>query len=305
MKIHFSNINFSSNSGPNSFASRLAEELTVLGHQIVTESENYESMLIFIEPASKPKPGARVVHRLDGIWFKPDQFHNNNKLIKWAYDHSDFIVWQSNFDKNMTEHHWGKRVGSVIHNGINIKKYEVDDPVFCKIRDTYENIFVCSSNWHRQKRLSENTALYFQLRQTYPSSCLIVMGANPTPYVRSDHVIYTGTIKHEDCLKIFSMADWMIHLAWLDHCPNVVVEALSQNCPVICTDSGGTHEIVKKNGIVISENRQYNFELTDYDDPYELHIPSLELSKVKVDNTHLDIKIVAQKYVRALSRITQ
>ena len=83
MKIHFSNVNFSSNSGPNSFAHRLANQLTKMGHEIVGPDTLYETMLVFIEPSTTPKPGARIVHRLDGIWFKPDQFETHNKLIKW------------------------------------------------------------------------------------------------------------------------------------------------------------------------------------------------------------------------------
>ena len=106
MKIHFSNVNFSSNSGPNSFAGRLAQELTLEGHEIVSEKDEYDSFLIFIEPSSMPRPGARVVHRLDGIWFKPEQFHTHNKNIRWAYDNSHAIIWQSEFDRMMTEKWW-------------------------------------------------------------------------------------------------------------------------------------------------------------------------------------------------------
>ena len=304
MRVHFSNVNFSSNSGPNSFAHRLAEEMTNEGHKIVSAEENYESMLIFIEPASRPKPGARVVHRLDGIWFKPDQFHNHNKLIKWAYDNSNFIVWQSNFDKKMTEHHWGKRKGSVIHNGIILKKYSTNNSNILNIRNAYEHMFVCSSNWHRQKRLKENIDLFLKIKEKSPRSCLIVMGANHDSFIKHEDIFYTGSIPHDMCLEFFSVADWMIHLAWLDHCPNVVVEALSQDCPVICTDSGGTKEIVRDNGMLIKEIKPYKFELTDYDNPYELQIPSLELSNIEVDNSYLDIKKVAQKYIKVLQRDT-
>ncbi len=300
MNIHFSNVNFSSNSGPNSFASRLANELSLKGYKIVTEKEAYDTFLVFIEPASKPKPGCRIVHRLDGIWFKPEQFKSHNTGIKWAYDNSDHVIWQSHFDKSMTQAHWGEKDGSVIHNGIEIKKVDVVIPEILNIRNTYKHMFVCSANWHRQKRLKENIEMFFSLKKKYPSSCLVVMGSKPDCPVSHDDIFYTGSIPHNICLQMFSAADWMIHLAWLDHCPNVVVEALSQNCPVICTDSGGTKEIVKSNGIVIEENNPYEYELTDYDNPYDLVVPSLELSNLKVDNSYLDIKKVAQKYIRVL-----
>jgi glycosyltransferase involved in cell wall biosynthesis len=200
----------------------------------------------------------------------------------------------------MTESHWGIRQGEVIHNGIQLKKVEVTEPRILTIRNSYENMFVCSSNWHRQKRLKENIELFSSLKEKYPSSCLVVMGDSPDCVVRHNDVFFTGAISHSFCLEVFSAADWMIHLAWLDHCPNVVVESLSQECPVICSSSGGTKEIVRKNGIIIPEADEYRYELTDYDSPYKLQIPSLELPKITVDNSYLDIKRVAQKYISVL-----
>tara|TARA_R100000808_G_C2155541_1_gene168603 strand:- start:25879 stop:26793 length:915 start_codon:yes stop_codon:yes gene_type:complete len=300
MKIHFSNVNFSSTSGPNSFAHRLAGELVNMGNEIVGYNHDYDSVLIFIEPATPLKLDAMKVQRLDGIWFKPDQFKTHNQGIKLAYDNCDYVIWQSEFDKKMTCHHWGERRGVVIHNGIELRRVNVDIPEILNIRNAYKHMFVCSANWHRQKRLKENMEIFFKLKEKYPSSCLVVMGSSPDCPVNHDDVFYTGSISHDACLQMFSAADWMIHLAWLDHCPNVVVESLSQGCPVICSSSGGTKEIVRKNGIVIEENNLYNFELTDYDNPYEILIPSLELPKLEIDNSYLDIKKVAQMYMRVL-----
>ncbi len=121
------------------------------------------------------------------------------------------------------------------------------------------------------------------------------MGSSPDWIVKHDDVFYAGSVSHDLYFQVYSIADWMIHLAWLDHCPNVVVEALSQDCPVICTNSGGTGEIVGSNGIVISETTPYEFELTDYDEPYRLEIPSLELPNLSIDNSYLDIKEVILK----------
>ena len=129
------------------------------------------------------------------------------------------------------------------------------------------------------------------------------MGSTPDCPVNHDDVFFTGSMPHEVCLQVFSAADWMIHLAWLDHCPNVVVESISQDCPVICTDSGGTKEIVRENGIVIKESNPYNFELADYDRPYDILLPSIDVSRLEIDNSYLDIKTVAQKYIRVLQGV--
>jgi glycosyltransferase involved in cell wall biosynthesis len=298
MRIHFSNVNFGSRTGPNTFAHRLASELSTRGFEIV-DDRDYDSCLVFIEPSSRIIPGKRVIQRLDGIWFKPEEFETKNRLIKQTYDSADHIVWQSNFDKNMTTRHWGDRTGTVINNGIalNGKRRDagLDD-----LRKKYDTIFVTSANWHRQKRLKETIQLFLGFLERGVNGFLIVMGSNPDSSLNHPRIGYTGSLSHDTCLGIYSNADWMIHLGWLDHCPNVVVEALSVGCPVICTDSGGTHEIVKNSGLVIPESFKYDFQLLDYDQPPGLNLDVSLPPRPDVDNSHLDIKLVADAYAKVI-----
>ena len=300
MKIHFSNVNFSSSSGPNSFASRLANQLVVDGHDIVGCNDRYDAALVFIEPSTKLDRNAQIVQRLDGIWFNPEQFKTHNAGIKRSYDNSDHVIWQSDFDKKMICHHWGNKEGTVIHNGISLNKVKIADFNLTKLREKYDKIFVSSASWHRQKRLKENVQVFLQLKKKHAHSCMIIMGKNPDYQISHPDIFYTGQVSHDKCLEIYAASDWMIHMAWLDHCPNVVVEAISQNCAVICSSSGGTKEIVSSNGLVIQENNPYNFELTDYDSPYMIEIPSIDLPDLKIDNSYLDIKIVSRKYANIL-----
>ena len=295
MKIYFDNVNFSSSSGPNSFANRLAEEFTKnFEVEVVGSEDSYDIFFCFIEPTMKPRHPAKFVQRLDGIWFKPDQFESHNQLIKWAYRQSDLVVWQSNFDKQMTTKWWGNRFGAVIHNGINLNR-AIPSKEILDIKKQREKIWVCSSSWHRQKRLKENIGLFQKFASK--NDALFVLGNNPDYKANDDRVIYLGNQSHETCLQIYSIADWMIHLAWLDHCPNVVVEAISQHCPIICTDSGGTNEITRGNGIIIPETERYNFELCDYDNPPALNFDDVKLREVGIENSYLDINKVAKKYL--------
>lgn len=306
MKIYFSNVNFSSSSGPNTFANRLANQFSLMGHEIIEDNKKeYEVFLCFIEPDCNPKQGSKFIHRLDGIWFKPEQFQSHNKNIKWAYENCDHVVWQSEFDKNMTKFHWGEKNGTVIHNGIDFKSFHKNIE-HTNIKDLKSKIsgrlFVSSASWHRQKRLKEN--IEFFLKNRNDDDLMIVLGKNPDAVI--DHpllkkiILYTNELTHEQCLETYRYCDWMIHLAWLDHCPNVVVEAISQGCPVVCTDSGGTKEIVKNNGIIIPESKSYNYELTDYDNPYYLDIPKVELKKPEIDIEYLNIENIAKKYLEIM-----
>ena len=304
MKLHFSNVDFSSSSGPNTFAKRLADELTLRGYQIVDKDARYDIFLCFIEPGSMPRKNAKIIHRLDGIWFKPDQFETHNKGIKWAYNNADHVIWQSQFDKEMTVKHWSKpKKGSVIHNGIKTHEFNILNQDIIKIKNKFDRIFTCSASWHRQKRLKENILLYKQIRND--NDALFVLGKNPDYIVNESNVFYLGHLPHNICLQFYHISDWFIHLAWLDHCPNVVIEALSQNCPVICTESGGTKEVVGSNGIVIPETTPYNFELADYDNPYHLSLPQFRSNDFIFDKNdvlfNLGIEKVANKYIEVFN----
>jgi len=306
MKIHIDGVNFLSNSGPNSFGQRFARKLIETGHDVNVESgSDSDVSLVFIEPSGRPL-AEKIVQRLDGIWFRPNEFETKNVNIKDLYDHADAIVWQSDFDRCMTYRWWGDRKGRIIHNGIDTQPVKISNGDLLSLRSKYETIFVCSSNWHPQKRLRTNIELFFHLMQNgYPNSCLIVMGANPDCQVANPHVFYTGSLPHDLCLEVYRVADWMIHLAWLDHCPNVVVEALSQETPVICTDSGGTQEIVHQFGVVLSEQETYEYDLVDYDKPPTLNFSGLKLPDRKSLGRHFDISMdrVVRSYLELFEEI--
>ena len=301
MRVHLSNVNISSRSGPNTFASRLATQLVKNGHVIADRDQKCDSTLIFIEPASRPYPGSRLVQRLDGIWFKPGEFLEKNIIIKATYGLCDHVIFQSHFDKQMVEHHWGPaRDSSIIHNGISLGYSEITHDQIRQLRQAFDRIFVSSASWHRQKRLRENTDLFLKIAGEDSRACFIVLGRNPDHVVTHPRIFYVGDINHDLCLQIYRIASWMIHLAWLDHCPNVVVESISQGCPVICTDSGGTQEIVRSNGVIVPEKSQYRFELADYDNPPDLDLTVEDLPAIDIQNDYLDIESVAKKYESAI-----
>jgi len=307
VKIHLDNVNLNSSSGPNSFAKRLSKGLIESGHEVeLHDGRSSDVSLVFIEPSGRPL-AKKVVQRLDGIWFSPEEFETKNSNIKKLYQNSDGVIWQSEFDKEMVTKWWGNHEnGSVIRNGIDIspvKKFSI--PVLEQIRNQYEMVFVCSANWHPQKRLLENINLYKHLRKFYKSAALIVMGSNPIQ-VADNHIFYTGPQPHEVCLEVFSAANWMIHLAWLDHCPNTVVEALSQGTPVICSEHGGTKELVKDFGIVLKESKSYNYELTNYDNPPVMDYSNLNKLPEKNElGKHFDISIqrTLQDYLEFLKNL--
>ena len=310
MKIHISNVDLTSRTGPNSFARRLVERLIEKNHEICESKDFYDVYLAFINAIDNPRDNSRLVQRLDGIWMKPEDYIEKNKFIKLTYERADHIIWQSEFDRDMSVFHWGQKPGTVINNGIDLRNVDVTNGDLIDLRHRFDRIFVCSANWRRHKRLKENIELFLEFQKKFSNlkCALLVLGSNPDYQVTSNNIFYTGSLPHEVCLQIYATANAMFHLAYLDHCPNTVVEAISQNCPVVCASTGGTHEIVRNNGIVIDELKKFNFELHDYTNP-----PMIDLTKDsiyekiesisyrrKLERDYLDIGNVTDRYIDAL-----
>lgn len=308
MKLHLDNVNPSARTGPNTFASRLTKGLLSAGHDVVAVGSDADASIVFIEPTGAPL-AKRVVQRLDGIWFKPEEFQTKNVGIKGLYDRADGVIFQSRFDQQMVTKWWGEaKAADVIHNGVDTTPInEITIPQLVQIRSMYEHVFVCSSNWHPQKRLKSNIELFDHLRRGLPNSCLLVMGNNPDCRVTDPHVMYTGSQPPEVYMQVLAAANWMLHLAWLDHCPNVVVEALAQGTPVLCSESGGTKELVGDFGVILRERQSYDFSLVDYDNPPSIDVEQvLRLPNKDALGSHADIDIVSttQRYIKFIEELS-
>lgn len=303
MKIHLDGCDLNSTSGPNSLALRLSKCLIENGHELeFNDGSNCAVSLVFIEPTGA-RLAKKTAQRIDGLWFKQSEFYTKNVNIKKMYDKADAIVFQSNFDQTFVTKWWGyPKIHTVIRNGIHQEKIsKFTSTAFEQIRNSYKKVFVCAANWHLQKRLRDNTELFKHIRNTIePSSCLIVLGNNPDHVCGDKDIFYAGSLSHKLCLEVYSMSDWMIHIAFLDHCPNTVIECLSQETPVICTDEGGTKELVQDFGVVLKEPKKYEFTLEDYDNPPKIDVTQLRsLPNKQTLGKHIDIEIenVMKQYV--------
>lgn len=308
MKILFSGVDFSSRTGPNTFAYRLADELVKNNHHIANVND-YDVALVFIEPSHNLDPSKPSVQRLDGIWSKPSEFDYKNKNILKFYNQASGIIFQSEFDKKFITTHWGlPKNYDVIRNGVRIEPItQFTSQELLNLRNEYDKIFVCSANWHKQKRLKENTELFLNIRKKLGTKCcLLVLGNNPDCVVADPHIFYTGSIESKLYMEIYSMSDWMIHLAYCDHAPNVVVECLSQNTPVICSSSGGTKEIVGEFGIILNEENEFDWNLFDYDQPPYINVSNINLIDVKNNKKNdVSIKTSSKNYVNFLLKTIQ
>ena len=292
MNISLENVNLKSNSGPNYFAQKLVNYLSLRGD---TFSENmpYDVKLCFIESHSH-RSNIPMVQRLDGIYFNANfDCDRMNSNIKRTYEMSQAVVFQTDFNKDLIFNWFGEHPNyEIIRNGFDKIMLDVFSPDLNIVKklSNYENVWSCAASWHAFKRLEDNVNYFLQ--HSGPDDCLVVAGSSPDYIVDDQRVLYMGNLNTTQLLTLYKISKYFLHLAYLDHCPNVVVDAAALGCTVICSSAGGTKEVAGKNAILIQEE-QWDFNFLDIKVP-----PKLDYNK-KTNNAYdqsITMTKTAKKY---------
>ena len=293
MRIMLENINLASNGGPNSFAKKLIHEFDK--QDVDYSLEPGDVSLCFIESPRRNLSGMPMVQRLDGIYFNTDQpYEHQNANIKRTYDAANAVIFQSEFNKKLTTAWFGDHRNShVVHNGANLDLVNsITADRESKILQSCEEIWCCAASWRPHKRLQDNIR-YFQ-EHSGPRDVLFIAGDLQGEVVpKDDKIKYLGILSQVQLIKLYKTSTKFIHLAWLDHCPNVVVDARASGCQVICSSAGGTVEIAGKDAIVIEEGG-WNYK------PTKLYRPPLMDFSKKNKNSYshsYDMEDVGERYL--------
>jgi len=255
MKLFTHNFDPTSSSGPNKFTRTLINQLVRERKVVVSnQAEADVEFCLIQQQVHKVKP---MVLRLDGIWFNSDQDYNRqNAPIKFSYQNADAVVFQSEFNKNLTEHWFGEHNNShIIHNAADLNLIKAANPNYWNKKfgkDT--EVWSCASSWRPHKRLNENIRYFLDFA---PKDAIFAiagaLGRDDAKVIPSDkRIVLLGDLDYMSLLSLYKRSSTFVHLAYLDHCPNVVVDAQSSGCRIVCSSTGGTKEIVN-NGTIIYE----------------------------------------------------
>jgi len=113
--------------------------------------------------------------------------------------------------------------------------------------------------------------------------------------------MFVGNIGQDELTSIYRRSSHLIHLAWLDHCPNVVVDARAAGCRIVCSSAGGTEEVAGLDAVVVEEEE---WDLT----PLDLYQPPrLDFTRIRSGrfDTQVDMTVVAESYESALKEIVR
>ena len=285
MKVFTHNFNPNSNSGPNKFSRTLFNSLIKNKDVSITNNQSDADVefCLIQQQVHKVKP---MVLRLDGIWFNSDQdYDRQNAPIKFAYENADAVIFQSNFNKNLTETWFGKHKNSVvIHNAADLSLISRANSHFWDRKlgkDT--EVWSCASNWRPHKRLKDNIRYFLDFAPK--DAILAIAGGLHVDEAKkilnaNSRIILLGDLDYVSLLSLYNKSSTFVHLAYLDHCPNVVVDAQAAGCNIVCSSTGGTHEVVN-NGIMILED-EWDMKPCDLYNP-----PSMNFKNIKTISSHL------------------
>jgi len=279
MNVFPTNFNPSSHSGPNSFTRGLLSNICRRHDIKISNSLKDADVELSIIESHFKKTVPRII-RLDGIYFNSDQdFKSQNSKIRETYLTSDIAIFQSLFNKNLTESWFGDHPGgTVVRNGADIDAISKIDKADLSSTFGERKIWMSASSWRPHKRLNSNIEYFIRNSEEDDIMLVAGSGASKEDFANYENLInsrifYLGHVDWESLISLYKSASIFVHLAFLDHCPNVVVDAAACGAEIVCASSGGTNEIEAASMIVI-EDLDWDFK------PIQLYKPP----KLKFEN---------------------
>jgi glycosyltransferase involved in cell wall biosynthesis len=217
-----------------------------------------------------------------------------------SFQSSDCVIYQSQFNKKLTEKYFGQPNKSfVIGNGTSLKEISQIPKLVHPDIERFDEVWCCASSWRPHKRLKENIRYFLEMRPK--NTGLVILGDNPDHIEKHPDVLYAGKQDWKTCISVYKRAKKFLHLAFLDHCPNVVVDARASGCEIVVSSSGGTREIAGPSASII-EDFEWDLRPLDLYSP-----PPLDYSKSFKNNleSSIDINDVADKYIECLESIME
>jgi len=296
--------------GPKTFRDRFRPMLKKAPNVTVTgdEKSDFDLELVFIK--KKTKHNKPFVLRLDGIYYKKKQLLHNDSIIKSA-KRAKHVIFQSQFSAEMFRKvtRYSPKASTIIYNGIDLKKIAAIAPD----QSVPPGSLVACSQWKRRpnKRPLSIIKGYLEAGIDNP---LFIIGKTHSEWrseYKNKNIHFVGEQKSKKIISIMKACDYQIHLCHIDSCPNVVVEGLSCGLNVLCTNLGGTKEIVRDNGVVLDVDR-WNFKPISADafngldnlNPQVVAKGIHDLIKIKkrANRPDLDLQLVVDQYVDIFRR---
>jgi len=302
--------------GPSIFRSRLINALNKFEDiKIVTNiNDKFDVELAFIRKVFDHKKP--YILRVDGCYYEKRR-KKGNIVLREAILKSEYLIFQSYFSLKLCNHILDieKKIKieekdySVIYNGIDLDYIKNIKPD----KNIEYGSFVSCAGWRPNKRplsmirgfLEANTG-----RHLYMIGGAGFSGNKIDKKYNSKYIHILGEKSNKDTISIMKACDYQIHLCHIDSCPNSVIEGMVCGLNVLCTNLGGTPELVKNNGVILNvdkfwKGRYLNNKNLDMVSSSVISSGIIELlkNKQKLDVLQFDINSVAARYREVIKKV--
>ncbi|MBF0183205.1 MAG: glycosyltransferase family 4 protein [Magnetococcales bacterium] len=219
----------------------------------------------------------RLVYRIAGMYieehfrrfgeafgdraFRPE-YAVANQIIREALIHSDFVIYQSTWSKQILDsqlHQRPQGSWAIIPNAVPLHHFRpaLDWPH----RDRQPVVLGTAGFLRSRPRLE---VFFDVVRRLKERPQLLLIGqmdhfcqqtldkALADPYWRGA-IRAIPSVAPEQLPGYYQQMDCLLHPVIGDACPNVVVEALACGVPVVCPEEGGTAELVGPAGVAVAD----------------------------------------------------
>ncbi len=288
--------------GKGRFALRLIKAMRYIGAEIVSDMSPCDIDLQFGKWRYHPEKCKKSVIRLGPAHVDSSQNYKKLNDVKWqSVKKCDAVIYQSEYSKKVCEKFIGKnRENRIIFNGADPEFYDGLQPYSSHYSI---NILASTRKWLPQKRLKYIIKAF--ISANIQDSCLIVNGETDLikRYENYPNIMFFGTVNDKIIGRLLKLCNFFINITYLDAAPNAVVESLCAGCPVVCSNQGGTSELVGDNGLVLDIDRTYGFHPVNLQKPPKIDIVSLSdamkfaVNIGRVTVPYLHINYIAKQYM--------
>ena len=239
---------------------------------------------------------SKLICRLDGLNINTDyDYKKSNLKIFKGIKSSDAIIYQNEFCNKAYESYFPQ-----------LKKYKhacILNGNYIRSDKNKDGNFIANVKWRPHKRAKETAISFVEACKKGLDKKLFITGlVDKYDIIKHPNIVYTGWIQDVELKNRLHRCSHGLHFAWLDWCPNSVVEYICNGMSVVYTSSGGTGFIVKNNGIPVIDEL-WDFKPHRLYDPPKLNIDLassaiLDIHNInKINNDHIDIYNIAKQYI--------